>query len=107
MLDARDLRVNEQSERRGKSRALGRFRQTLHAERAFLRSLGAGCAVPAGAHAMLVDGVLALSAVLLAPDGERVARAQVSGRDATEVGEQAARELMSRPDVREFWSERS
>ncbi len=81
--------------------------QTLHAERAFLRSLGAGCAVPAGAHAMLVDGVLALSAVLLAPDGERVARAQVSGRDATEVGEQAARELMSRPDVREFWSERS
>ncbi len=81
--------------------------QTLHAERVFLRSLGAGCAVPAGAHAVLVDGVLTLRAVLLAPDGERVARAQVSGRDAVEVGEQAARELMARPDVREFWSERS
>jgi hydroxymethylbilane synthase len=63
----------------------------LICERAFLAELGAGCAIPAAAHATLLDGVLSLSGVMAAPSGIRVLRFRESGTDATALGITVAR----------------
>ena len=58
----------------------------LSAERAFLRELGSGCSIPAGAYATLSGDVVLLSAVMLAVDGTTSVRATLEGRDPRELG---------------------
>jgi hydroxymethylbilane synthase len=64
----------------------------LRAERAFLRELGAGCAVPAAALAT-VTGTITVAGVMAAPDGSTVLRDQVSGADPETLGTTLARTL--------------
>lgn len=65
----------------------------LAGERAFLRELGAGCAVPAGAYATWQSGSLVISGVMIAADGSRSARHRVSGHDPVTLGRELARTL--------------
>lgn len=51
----------------------------VRAERAVSRALGGNCAVPLGAYAQVLHGRVQLQAVVAAPDGRRVARAQDHG----------------------------
>jgi hydroxymethylbilane synthase len=63
------------------------------AERAFLEELGAGCAVPCGAHAKASNDTIALSGVMLSVDGSRSVRGVVTGSDPLALGRDLAREL--------------
>ncbi len=67
--------------------------RAVRAERAFLAELGAGCTVPVGAHATVVDGELRMIGVMAAADGSTVLRARVVGADAVDLGRRLAREL--------------
>ena len=60
------------------------------AERAFLAELGTGCSIPAGAHATIVDGVITLSAVMIAIDGSRSVRSSRDGSDPVALGTESA-----------------
>jgi hydroxymethylbilane synthase len=51
----------------------------VRAERALLRQLGGGCAVPIAGHAVLANGLLSLDGVVARPDGSRLIRASASG----------------------------
>ena len=62
----------------------------LECERAFLRELGAGCSIPAGAHATYRDGVCELRGVMVGADGVHSVRASMSGTDASSVGRDLA-----------------
>ncbi len=70
----------------------------VRAERAVSRALGGSCTVPLGAYAQVVRGGVALQAVVAAPDGRRVARAEDQGSaDAPEdLGERVAALLRAR-----------
>jgi hydroxymethylbilane synthase len=63
------------------------------AERAFLRELGTGCSIPAGAHATIDGGSISLRAVMLAIDGTRSVRSSLHGDDPQELGTRLAIEL--------------
>lgn len=66
------------------------------AERAFLRRLGGGCLVPAGARAQFDDGRISLAGVVADPDGGKLLRDEIAG-DATlaeRLGEQLAIRLL-------------
>jgi hydroxymethylbilane synthase len=65
----------------------------LSAERAFLRELGSGCTIPAGAHATVVGRVVHVRGVMLAVDGSRSVRSNVEGDDPELVGAELARYL--------------
>ncbi len=65
----------------------------LMAERAFLRELGTGCSIPAGAHAQVRDGETAMHAVMIGIDGSKSVRASLSGQDPERLGAQLARRL--------------
>ncbi len=65
----------------------------VRAERAFLRELGSGCAIPAGAYATWCEGVLTLSAVMLGVDGSASVRATRGGMDPEVLGRVVACEL--------------
>jgi hydroxymethylbilane synthase len=69
----------------------------LRAERAVVDELGGGCQMPIGAHATVTGDRIALTGVVIAPDGSRVARAAAEGlRAAAEtVGRDAARRLLA------------
>ncbi len=64
---------------------------TLAAERAFLRELGAGCSVPAGAYATWVAGTMRVSGLMIAYDGSASARHVVTGSDPERLGRELAR----------------
>jgi hydroxymethylbilane synthase len=66
-------------------------RVAVTAERAVLASLGGGCQVPIGAHAVVGDGQLELTAVVCSPDGDRLIRRNSSG--AVEAAEDLGRAL--------------
>jgi hydroxymethylbilane synthase len=70
----------------------------LCAERAFLRELGAGCSIPAGAYATLEGSTLTLSGVMLALDGSRSVRATLEGVDPLTLGRDLARLLRDEMD---------
>ncbi len=78
----------------------------LHAERALLRGLGAGCAVPIGGLARLRAGEVVLLARAIEVTGERVIAVQESGPadDPETVGRRAAERLLAR-GAREFLPE--
>ncbi len=65
----------------------------LLAERAFLKELGVGCTIPAGALAEVRDGLVHLSGVLIAADGSASVRASVTGADPEALGHDVARHL--------------
>lgn len=67
--------------------------EALRAERAFLRELGVGCTIPAGAYAQVSDGEIRIQAVMLSSDGSTTLRAVFTGRDSETVGRNAAIEL--------------
>jgi hydroxymethylbilane synthase len=62
----------------------------LAAERSFLRELGAGCSVPAGAYATLDGTTISVRGVMLSVDGSRSVRAAVAGTDAAALGRELA-----------------
>jgi hydroxymethylbilane synthase len=68
------------------------------AERAVLRALGGGCQVPIGAYATVSQGRVHLLAIVAAPDGTQVIRAQAEGAaaDAAEIGARLAADLLQR-----------
>ena len=63
------------------------------AERAFLRELGLGCSIPAGAHATTTNGVLFLRGVMIGVDGSRSVRSSLEGTIPELLGTQLARRL--------------
>jgi len=67
--------------------------EALTGERAFLRELGAGCSVPAGAYATWQSGMLSVSGLMIAYDGSRSVRHRVTGRDPLALGRELARFL--------------
>lgn len=69
-------------------------RATVEAERALLETLGGGCQVPVGAHAMLEPGIIRLRAIVASPDGARVIRGNLSGADPAQTGAQLGRMLL-------------
>ncbi|HVB51248.1 MAG TPA: hydroxymethylbilane synthase [Acidimicrobiales bacterium] len=68
------------------------FRAVL-CERAFLGELGAGCSIPAGAHAEVEGTTLTLRGVMIAPDGTKSVRTELSGDDPLALGTRLARHL--------------
>jgi len=71
-------------------------REAVGAERAVLRALRGGCAVPVGAYAWVVAGRLHLVAGVFDPDGGEAIVVTVEGDGATRTGEEAAQRLLSR-----------
>jgi hydroxymethylbilane synthase len=67
-------------------------RACVDAERAFMRIVEGSCEVPLGALARKQDGMVALAAFLVRPDGELV-RAQAFGADPEALGADVARML--------------
>jgi hydroxymethylbilane synthase len=70
----------------------------VRAERAVSRELGGSCTIPLGAYAELTSNDLVLRALVAAPDGRRIARAQIQGpaSQPEALGARAAAELRSR-----------
>ena len=62
----------------------------LTCERAFLEELGAGCAIPAAAHATLLGDTIQLDGVMASPTGARVIRHRAVGTDAAALGASVA-----------------
>ena len=67
--------------------------RAVTAERAFLAELGAGCAVPAGAYAVVSGDRVTIAGVMLEVDGAASVRASRTGVDAVAVGGALARYL--------------
>jgi hydroxymethylbilane synthase len=68
------------------------------AERAVLRALGGGCQVPIGAYATLSGDRIHILAIVAAPDGTQVIRANAEGAaaDAAQIGARLADDLLKR-----------
>ena len=60
-------------------------RRAVTAERAIVRRLGGGCALPLGAYAEASGGSVRLTAAVFTPDGAQEARASAEGVDPEEV----------------------
>jgi hydroxymethylbilane synthase len=69
-------------------------RTAVTAERAMLEVLGGGCSVPVGGYAFLDKGVIHMRAIVAAPDGSRVVRAELSGVDPLRAGASLGRNLL-------------
>ncbi len=67
--------------------------RAVAAERAFLAELGTGCAIPAGAYAVVDGPRVTLSGVMIGVDGEAGVRASREGTYPAEVGAALARHL--------------
>ncbi len=68
------------------------------AERAVLGALGGGCQVPIGAYATVSEGRVHILAIVAAPDGTQVIRAEAEGpsAEAAQIGARLAAELLQR-----------
>ena len=67
----------------------------VRAERAVSRALGGSCTVPLGAYAEPAGETLRLRALVAAPDGRRIARADCQGGDPAELAAHAVAQLRS------------
>jgi hydroxymethylbilane synthase len=69
----------------------------LVAERAVVSRLGGGCQMPIGAFASVAGPTMAMTCVVVSPDGARAARADTSGPSArpADVGVEAAERLLA------------
>jgi hydroxymethylbilane synthase len=73
-------------------------RRAVTAERAFLSGLGGGCAVPVAAYAQVLherSSTIALSGLVLSPDGSKVIKVRGEGADASKLGHDLAQEAIS------------
>lgn len=68
----------------------------VEAERAFLKAVGGGCHVPAGANCRRCGSLFKLTAVFGTEDGSRLERVTLKGTDGKELGEKAAEILKGR-----------
>jgi hydroxymethylbilane synthase len=68
------------------------------AERAVLAALGGGCQVPIGAYATVSEGHIHVLAIVAAPDGTQVIRAEAEGQaaQAADIGARLAADLLQR-----------
>ncbi|MEI6710058.1 MAG: hydroxymethylbilane synthase [Actinomycetota bacterium] len=64
--------------------------QTLLAERAFLRELGVGCTIPAGAWAQVAEGGLKINGVMLSTEGATTLRTEMVGSNPETLGRDTA-----------------
>ena len=73
-------------------------RAAVLAERGVLGALGGGCQVPIGAHATVEGDIVKVTAVVAAPDGSEIVRAESEGpaNQATAIGERLGAELLAR-----------
>jgi hydroxymethylbilane synthase len=73
-------------------------RAAVLAERAMLRGLGGGCAVPIGAASSIANGILNLRGVVLPPDGNKRVEAEINGPfdQGEALGERLAQQLLAR-----------
>jgi hydroxymethylbilane synthase len=73
-------------------------RTAVLAERGVLGALGGGCQVPIGAYATVSEGRVHLLAIVAAPDGTQVIRAESEGpsAEASLIGASLAAELLTR-----------
>jgi hydroxymethylbilane synthase len=69
-------------------------RPAVEAERAWLAAVGSGCDLPVGAHAVVHDGVIHLTAMLASTDGRIVLRADDSDVDPHALGARLANHLL-------------
>lgn len=71
-------------------------RARLEAERAALRSMGGGCQVPLGAHAVVEGETLRIRGIVVSHDGKVVIRAEEEGlaAEAAQVGERLGLRLL-------------
>ncbi|MEQ1758322.1 MAG: hydroxymethylbilane synthase [Vicinamibacterales bacterium] len=69
----------------------------LDAERALVVTLGGGCQMPIGGHAVVEHETVVLTGLVASLDGARVVRAETRGAlsEAKDVGARAARELLA------------
>jgi hydroxymethylbilane synthase len=70
-------------------------RTAVTAERALLETLGGNCQVPVGAFAGVQSGTIHLTSVVIAPDGGRVVRDDLSGDDPVRLGDQLGQRLLN------------
>ena len=68
------------------------------AERGVLGALGGGCQVPIGAYATVSEGRVHILAIVAAPDGTQVIRAEAEGpaTEAAEIGARLAADLLAK-----------
>jgi hydroxymethylbilane synthase len=73
-------------------------RTAVFAERAVLGALGGGCQVPIGAYATVSEDRVHILAIVAAPDGTQVIRAEAEGpcAEASLIGASLAAELLTR-----------
>lgn len=71
-------------------------RRAVNAERAFLASMGTGCDLPVGGHAVVLQsGELLLRALIATHDGSTVLREEATGTDPIELGQSVGKSLLS------------
>lgn len=70
-------------------------RRAVEAERAVVRRLGGGCALPLGAYAEVSGASVRLTAAVFTPDGAREARASAEGLDPEEVAAAVEADLLA------------
>ena len=72
-------------------------RAAVEAERAVLRGLGGGCQVPIGAHAVVTNGSVSVTGLVISPDGAELVKDRMSGprADAAAIGAKLAQQLLS------------
>jgi len=69
----------------------------VSAERAFLRTLGAGCSAPVGAMAQVQNGQVKMWGGVFAPDGSKVSRVEGTAKvaDAESLGQRLAQQALA------------
>lgn len=73
-----------------------RTKRTVSAERAFLNAVDGGCQVPVAGFGVIEGEEVTLTALVASPDGQTILKETVSGKDAEQVGLEAANRLKSR-----------
>ncbi|WP_070120839.1 hydroxymethylbilane synthase [Bacillus marinisedimentorum] len=69
---------------------------TTTAERAFLYKIEGGCQVPVGAHAVMENGEVTVTAMVGSPDGKTLLKETVTDKDPAAAGSRAADLLIER-----------
>ena len=67
--------------------------KALECERAFLRELGAGCSIPAGAYATVGSDTISITGLMIAADGSTALRETLVGVDPEALGRELAKIL--------------
>jgi len=71
-------------------------RKAVTAERAFLRGLGGGCALPVGAYAVTSNqsSVISLTGLVISLDGKKVVKVIDEGTDSEKLGKELAQKAI-------------